>query len=144
MKYLLHRTRIAALYRQRNGYLTLALGLLVMCCVLIGWILCHLNRERIVLVPAGFHQAAWVDASGVSAEYLSQMSLMLVHLRLNLTPETVSENRRLLLRYVDSAAWSTLRQLLVTEGDHLTRARMATAFYVTQMGVEAGALHKML
>jgi conjugal transfer pilus assembly protein TraE len=96
----------------------------------------NINRERIVLVPAGFHQEAWVSDAGVSASYLSQMSLMLSNLRLNLSPETLAESHKLLLQYVDSSAVGPLRQTLVEEGDRIAQEHVSTAFYVTNIAVD--------
>ena len=141
MKNVLHQTRLSFVSRQRNGYLVLALGLLVLCGVLIVWLLCHTNQERIVLVPAGFTQTAWVGESHVSASYLSQMSMMLANLRLNLTPETVMANHQRLLAYVDSAYFGELQQVLLSESARLKQTHMATAFYVTRISVDA--LHFM-
>ena len=58
------------------------------------------KKDRVVVLPAEITKSFWLDANGVSPEYLEQMGLFALQLALNNSPETFEHNQRKLLQYV--------------------------------------------
>ena len=58
------------------------------------------KKDRVVVLPAEITKSFWLDADGVSPEYLEQMGLFALQLALNNSPETFEHNQRKLLQYV--------------------------------------------
>ena len=62
------------------------------------------GRERVVLLPPAVHKSFWVEQDRVSPEYLEQMGYFLLQLILNVTPQSIDHQSRLLLQYAAPAA----------------------------------------
>ena len=98
------------------------------------------GRERTVLVPPGISKTFWVDATTVSAEYLEQMAYFLVQLTLDVTPQSVDHQSRLLLQYASPAAYGELHSALFAAAERLKRDGAATVFNPQELSVEQSAL----
>jgi len=96
--------------------------------------------ERTVIVPAQIAQSFWVSANQVSPEYLSEMGLFFANLRLNTTPSSAAMQHDVLLRYVSSNEYETLKTELVYEAEHIKKEHITTAFYPTDVKVDAKKL----
>jgi hypothetical protein len=57
------------------------------------------GHERIVVVPPTIHKTFWVESDRVSSEYLEQMGYFLMQLTLNVTPQSVDHQAKVLLQY---------------------------------------------
>ena len=57
------------------------------------------GHERIVIVPPNIHKTFWVESDRVSSEYLEQMGYFLLQLTLNVTPQSVDHQAKLLLPF---------------------------------------------
>lgn len=137
MKHLLQQSRLNHLIKQRNGYLILASGLLIICLVLASLCFSLSHRERIILIPPQVERSFWVSSQSVSPEYISEMTLFFSYLRLNATPESIDSQRQLLLRYIDPHYFGTLNDTLVAERDRITTQHISTAFYPVTIQVNA-------
>lgn len=140
MRSTLQKTRLLQLIEQRNGYLVLACGLMVLCVLLATLIFYLSNRERIVITPPVIDRSFWVTNSQVSPEYLSEMTVFFAYLRLNVTPDTVDSQRQLLLRYVDPRYYGQLNDALIAERDRILQQHISSAFYPVNVQVNSKAL----
>jgi conjugal transfer pilus assembly protein TraE len=124
-----YRSHLEKIISQRNGYLVMASGLILLCLLQSIVIIFSYGRERIVIVPATIEKSFWVDSNNVSPEYLSLMTKYYLSLRFNLTPENVAEQREELLRYIDPAYYSDLKSRLVQEEDRIREQHINMVFY---------------
>jgi len=98
------------------------------------------GHERIVVVPPGIHKTFWVDAERVSSEYLEQMGYFLMQLTLNVTPQSVDHQSRLLLQYAAPASFGELRTALLAAAERLKRDGASTVFSAQDLVVDERAL----
>ncbi len=140
MKSLIQKSRLAELMEQRNGYLVLASGLLMLCIFLVILSFYLSGRERVIVVPPIVERAFWVSNNEVSPEYLSEMTAFFAYLRLNVTPDSIDHQRQTLLHYTDPRYYGVLNDALVAERDQLFNQHITTAFYPVDVKVDAKAL----
>jgi conjugal transfer pilus assembly protein TraE len=97
----------------------------------------HLSgRERVVLVPPTINKSFWVESERVSAEYLEQMAYFLLQLTLNVTPQSVEHQSRVLLQYAAPASYGDLRAVLTTAADRIKRDGASTVFSAQELSVD--------
>jgi conjugal transfer pilus assembly protein TraE len=137
MKAAIQQSRLQQLIAQRNGYLVLATGLLLLCLLLCVMVFHLIGRERIIITPPVVHRSFWVDHNEVSPEYLAEMTTFFAQLRLTVTPSNAAFQRTTLLRYTDASAYGELNNELVAEADHLTQGHISLAFYPVNIEVDA-------
>ncbi len=107
---------------QRNGFLILSLGLLLLCFVLSSMLATAWKTKRVFLVPPTLSQKAWVSASQFDATYIQDMAEYFAMIRLNVQPKNTKAYRELLLRWVDAKSYESFSHALDTEiRDILTR-----------------------
>ena len=98
------------------------------------------GRERIVVVPPSVHKTFWVEADRVSPEYLEEMGYFLMQLILNVTPQSVDHQAKVLLQYAAPAAFGELRTALLAAAERLKRDGAATVFSAQDDIVDERAL----
>lgn len=98
------------------------------------------SQERVIVIPPSVHKTFWVEEERVSAEYLEQMGYFLMQLTLNVTPQSVDHQSRLLLQYAAPAAYGELRTALVAAAERLKRDGAATVFSARDLTVDEQAL----
>ncbi len=140
MKTAIQLSHLQKLIAQRNGYLVLAAGLLLLCVLLSAMVLHLIGRERIIITPPVVHQSFWVDHNDVSPDYLSEMTSFFAQLRLTKNPDNAAFQRTTLLRYTDPSYYGTLKSELVAEEDHMQAAHISLAFYPVNVEVNAKQL----
>jgi conjugal transfer pilus assembly protein TraE len=86
------------------------------------------GRERVVVVPPAIHKTFWVETERVSPEYLEQMGYFLAQLTLNVTPQSVEHQSRLLLQYAAPASWGDLRTAMAATAERIKRDGASTVF----------------
>lgn len=133
MKHILNKSRIQYLVDNRNGYLVLACGSIILNIILSSVIYYVIGFEKIVLVPPTINRSFWVSQKTVSPTYLASMSLFLSELRFNLTPNNASTQRQMFLEYVDSAQYEKLKAKMIEEEGHLKKEHIAMSFYATDV-----------
>ena len=94
------------------------------------------GRERVVLVPPALHKTFWVEAERASPEYLEQMGYFLAQLTLNVTPQSVEHQSRLLLQYAAPASWGELRTAMAANADRIKRDGASTVFSPQDLQVD--------
>ena len=86
------------------------------------------GRERVVVVPPNISKTFWVESERVSAEYLEQMAYFLLQLTLNVTPQSIDHQSRVLLQYAAPASYGELRSVLATAAERVKRDGASTVF----------------
>lgn len=94
------------------------------------------GRERVVLVPPAIHKTFWVESERASPEYLEQMGYFLAQLTLNVTPQSVEHQSRLLLQYAAPASWGELRTAMAANADRIKRDGASTVFSPQDLQVD--------
>jgi conjugal transfer pilus assembly protein TraE len=97
------------------------------------------GRERVVVVPPSINKTFWVESERVSAEYLEQMAYFLLQLTLNVTPQSIDHQSRMLLQYAAPAAYGELRSALTTAAERVKRDGASTVFSAQDLAVDANA-----
>lgn len=132
-----YQAEIRKMIEQRNGYLVLSSGLLILCLILSFVIIFLSGRERIILVPPSMNKDSWVSAHSASPDYLYNMTLSLSELALNVTSDNVDFQQEQLLRYVDPTYYVVLKPQLVAEADRIKKEHISTAFYLVDIKVNS-------
>jgi conjugal transfer pilus assembly protein TraE len=94
------------------------------------------GRERVVVVPPAIHKTFWVETERVSPEYLEQMGYFLAQLTLNVTPQSVEHQSRLLLQYAAPASWGELRTAMAANAERIKRDGASTVFSPQDLQVD--------
>lgn len=94
------------------------------------------QRERVVLVPPTISRSFWVEDERAAPEYLEQMGWFLAQLVLNVTPQSVEQQSRLLLNYASPDAHGALRSQLEASAQRLRRDGASTLFSVQAITVD--------
>jgi conjugal transfer pilus assembly protein TraE len=94
------------------------------------------GRERVVVVPPAIHKTFWVETERVSPEYLEQMGYFLAQLTLNVTPQSVEHQSRLLLQYAAPASWGDLRTAMAANAERIKRDGASTVFSPQDLQVD--------
>ena len=94
------------------------------------------GRERVVVVPPAIHKTFWVEAERASPEYLEQMGYFLAQLTLNVTPQSVEHQSRLLLQYAAPASWGDLRTAMAANAERIKRDGASTVFSPQDLQVD--------
>lgn len=99
-----------------------------------------IGLERVVLVPPTIHKSFWVESDKVSAEYLEQMAYFLIQLVLNVTPQSVDYQSKLLLQYAAPASYGEIKTAMAVAGERLKRDGAATVFSPRTINVDERAM----
>jgi conjugal transfer pilus assembly protein TraE len=136
MKLTLMQASLGAARRATAILLALLVGSIAANLVLAIFAVRASGQERIVVIPPTVHKTFWVAQDRVSAEYLEQMGYFLMQLILNVTPQSVDHQSRLLLQYASPSAFGELRTQLSTSAERLKRDSAATVFSAQDLSVD--------
>ena len=114
------------LLKQRNASLLLAVGMCLTNIVL--GLSIFLTNERVVLVPPQISKSFWCDKNSVSKEYLEEMSVFFANQLLDVSPESASFQRGIILRYVVPEFHNKLEKRLVNEERRYRKQGISTSF----------------
>ena len=98
------------------------------------------GAERVIVVPPAVHKSFWVENDKVSAEYLEQMGYFLVQLALNVTPQSVDYQSRLLLQYAAPASYGEIKTAMTIVAERLKRDGASTVFSARSLTTDERAL----
>jgi len=140
MKLAWMREDIAAARRATTFLVVLLVGSMLVNLVLAAFAVRLAGHERIVVVPPSIHKTFWVDADRVSSEYLEQMGYFLMQLTLNVTPQSVDHQAKVLLQYAAPASFGELRAALLATAERLKRDGASTVFSPQDLTVDERAL----
>lgn len=99
-----------------------------------------IGLERVILVPPMIQKSFWVESDKVSAEYLEQMGYFLIQLVLNVTPQSVDYQSKLLLQYAAPASYGEIRTAMAVASERLKRDGAATVFSPRTINVDERAM----
>ena len=136
MKLAWMREDIASARRATTFLVVLLVGSMLVNLVLAVFAIRLAGHERVVVVPPTIHKTFWVESDRVSSEYLEQMGYFLMQLILNVTPQSVDHQSRLLLQYAAPSAFGELRTQLSTNAERLKRDSAATVFSAQDLSVD--------
>lgn len=137
MRFSIERSQIDKLFAQRNGYIILAMGSMLLCLVQMIIIFLLSSREKTILIPPTISKSFWVSAQQVSPDYLSEMTIFFANLRLNITPESAAQQRETLLRYTDPVYHHVLKAQLIQEADRINDQHITMAFFPVNVKVDS-------
>ena len=136
MKLSAYQTELKKLLDQRNGYLMLSSGLLILTMILSLLILFLCGRERIVLVTPTMNTELWVSNKSASADYLTRTSLYFAELALNVTPDNVDFQQEMILRHADPSYYKILKPGLLDNADKIKKDHISTSFFPVDVKVD--------
>jgi conjugal transfer pilus assembly protein TraE len=125
---------IASARRATSFLVALLVGSMLVNLVLALFAVRLSGHERIVIVPPNIHKTFWVESDRVSSEYLEQMGYFLMQLTLNVTPQSVDHQAKLLLQYAAPASFGELRTALLAAAERLKRDGASTVFSAQEPG----------
>ncbi len=140
MKLAWMRQDLASARRAFAFLLALLLGSMLTNLVLAAFAFRLSSHARVVMVPPTIHKTFWVEDERVSAEYLEQMGYFLMQLTLNVTPQSIDHQSKVLLQYAAPAAYGELRTALSSAAERLKRDGAATVFSPRDLIVDERSL----
>ncbi len=140
MKLAWMREDVASARRATTFLVVLLAGSMLVNLVLAVFAVRLAGHERIVVVPPTIHKTFWVESERVSSEYLEQMGYFLMQLTLNVTPQSVDHQAKVLLQYAAPASFGELRTALLTAAERLKRDGASTVFSPQDLSVDERAL----
>lgn len=120
------RQSLHGLVKQRNGFLTISLGLLVTNIIL--GISLYTKSERVIIVPAYLKQSFWNEGSLVSDSYIEEMSLFFSKMMLDTTPDSHKYRKDIILRYVAPDHYHELENKLIEDAKRMSKDGVSTTF----------------
>lgn len=109
----------------------------LICCLLIcnfsfGLLLWHQSgNEKTILVPMNLTKKSVVSAQGVDANYLLQCALFFVDTRLDVTPDTINANDKLILSHTEPQYYADFKSGLEKESSLIVSQKVSSAFYIS-------------
>jgi len=140
MKLAWMREDIASARRATTLLVVLLVGSMLVNLVLAVFAVRLSGHERIVVVPPTIHKTFWVESDRVSSEYLEQMGYFLMQLTLNVTPQSVDHQAKVLLQYAAPASFGELRTALLAAAERLKRDGASTGFSPQDLAVDERTL----
>ena len=115
-------------------YCALLIASLIFCNFLLGALLWHQSgQEKTILVPTNLTKTAMVSDAGVSANYLMQCALFFVDARLNVTPDTIDADNKIVLSHIAPAYYVDFNTGLTKESNLIKLQKISSAFYITNI-----------
>ena len=90
------------------------------------------NDERWVFLPPNINQKITLTANNPDSNYLKEMAIFLLSLKLNVTPKTIDGSHQLFEEYVDSSVYGQIEQSLLEEAQQIKKGDISGTFIVTQ------------
>jgi conjugal transfer pilus assembly protein TraE len=137
MKLSAYQAEIKKMIDQRNGYLLLSMGLLIVCFLLSLIVIFLCQKQKIVLMSPNMNQEIWVGNKGASTEYLTRTTLILSSMALNVTADNIDYQQELLLRHADPSYYTRLKPELLTIADRVKKDHVSTAFFPIDVKVDS-------
>ncbi len=135
-----YTTEISARLAMRSFFIyAFAASLIVNVILAFGLIVLD-KKDRVVVLPAEITKSFWLDANGVSPEYLEQMGLFALQLALNNSPETFEHNQRKLLQYVSPDQRGATEVFLTAQGRRMKSANASVHMLPEAVETRAGTM----
>lgn len=122
-------------------FLKLIVTGLVGALLLLGFAVASLiGSDRQTLVPPTIDKTFWVNKKHVSPEYLEQMGYFIGQLVLNVTPDNVDYQTKMLLQYACPSGYGKLKTDQAVAGNALKRDSISTLFNTRNIQVDEKTL----
>ena len=102
------------------------------------------KRETVILVPMQLTGNARVGNQTVSPNYLTNVALSLVSLRMNVTPETVDTQYHLLKRYIAPQDYVAISEQLQHESALIKKRDLTNSFSLQKVAIDTRRLRVQL
>ncbi|WP_192484662.1 MULTISPECIES: type IV conjugative transfer system protein TraE [Cysteiniphilum] len=99
-----------------------------------------LQHQRTILVPPVMAQKMSISMVNPDESYLIQHGLFLLGLKLNISPNNVDQNHRILKTYITSSAYGELNNLLEAEAKTIKKDQISSVFYPADQVVDLRTL----
>lgn len=94
------------------------------------------KQQRVVLVPPGITEEAWVGDLQASPEYLEAMTRFLLPLVASFHPRSLSGQIGLFLQHVAPEQYGTVRADLLSQGERAAKSDLSQVFYIQDVAVK--------
>lgn len=119
--------------KQRNFFLGLTIGLIVIICLLMSYLLGQ--EKKIVVIPAGFNKEIHLSDRNITTSYLEEMSHFFANNLLDLTPDNFPYRKQIILKYVAPKSIQALNKQLNEEELRYKEYNLKTSFVPTEFVV---------
>ena len=123
-------SRLQRLSHRLNAWVLLSVVLLISNVLLASLCWYTAIHQRRTIVPVTITKALTVSDSQVDGNYLQAMALFFINQRLNVTPETIVANHRLLLSYTTPVFYHTFEQILAQETRQVKADKISSSFFI--------------
>jgi len=127
------KKNVEKMQRQRNIITTFCFIVLMSNLLLV--ILALTKRERIIVVPPSVEKEFWIEGKKFSPAYLEQFGVFLAQLLLNKSPESISLQNRILLRFIAPDYLPVFKRALQKEKDEMIQKDLSYLFFPDQVQV---------
>lgn len=150
MKLSYFRQSLQQVLEQRNAFLMISLGFMVVVVILSLAVYHEVGSSRVYLVPTDMRQVGWLDKRSVSPSYLTEMAREMTDLFLNASAENSDYREQQILRVTASENKGDLQQFLHAQKALLKKQDVSTVFFPTRFTPDArrfrvivqGSLHR--
>ena len=122
----------------RYAFIALALLLLLSAVgnVLTGSLAWYFStKQKTITTPMSFNQPFTSDAAGADAPGMTMFAAAFIYWRLNVSPENVDNNQKMLLGFVPSAERDELKKALDIEAERIKKGGITTRFDTKEIRV---------
>lgn len=135
-----YQSRLSQLSARFNLMVSLVFGLLIANVILSVVVWQVWKHHTIEITPFSQTSSYLKSSSSVDGYYLSLMSENFIYSRLNVTPETIDENHKRLLKFADSQSYPQMLALLNKEAQLIKEKKISSNFEITQIKTNPDAL----
>ena len=128
MDFNVYKSKFSKLTKERQ-WIFPALTILTISQLFSLFMLFH-KKDRIVLIPPISKHPMWIEDYAVSETYLEQMGMFVGGLLLSNSANSVKSKMDITLQYTHPSAYSTIRQYLIGEEEHLKKHQGSYCFHV--------------
>lgn len=128
MNFKIYQHRLSQLSDRFNLMVALVFGLLVTNVIMGGLAFYGFVHQKIEVTPFFGEPHYFKSDSVIDEQYLKLMSENFVYLRLNATPETIFDNHKRLLGFVDSQEYTSFKKQLEKEAGLIVTQKISSHF----------------
>ena len=96
----------------------------------------NMRHKMTILVPPVVTHQMSLSVVRADESYLVQMGLFWLGLKLNISPDNVNQNHKILRTHIAPKAWGEIQQILEQEAEAIKTGRIASVFYPTAQEVD--------
>lgn len=112
--------------------------MLIILCIVIS------HRQMTVLVPMNLNSPMSVRNNAVSSQYLDENAISFINLRLNFDPDTIDENHKIILKFLSSDNYKSIRKALDQEAFLVKSQGISSSFYISNVEINKKTLSALI